>query len=62
MVRLGVVGCGGISKTHVAGFKKLGPGMRVTAGVDIDFGKARAFAGHFRGCRPERDYDRRKPC
>ena len=44
MIRLGLVGCGGIAQGHVRALEDLGPDARVTATVDIDRQRAEEAA------------------
>jgi predicted dehydrogenase len=41
---IGIIGTGGISRAHVAGYRKLGDAVRLVAVADIDLGRARAAA------------------
>jgi predicted dehydrogenase len=41
---IGIIGTGGISRAHVAGYRKLGDQARLAAVADIDLGRARAAA------------------
>ena len=51
MIRLGVVGCGNISRSHAAAWNRLSDRMKVTAGVDIDLERAESFASNFDSCQ-----------
>lgn len=55
-IRLGIVGCGGMSKAHAGGLADLADRMSVTATVDIDEQRAREAAGLFSGARAATDY------
>ena len=41
---IGIIGTGGISRSHIAGYRKLGESVRLVAVADIDLGRARAAA------------------
>ncbi|MFA9477767.1 Gfo/Idh/MocA family protein [Phycisphaerales bacterium AB-hyl4] len=58
MIRLGIIGCGGMSRSHAACYHNLGPDrVRVTATVDIDPDCARSAAEAFgEGTRAATDY------
>src|SRR3982750_372994 len=45
-VRVGIVGCGNIAKTHATGLAALSEG-ELAAACDVDEGRARAFASQF---------------
>jgi len=55
-VRLGIVGCGGMSKAHLHGFYDLDERMQVTALVDVMPEKAAAAAALFAGARAVTDF------
>ncbi|MCY3018872.1 MAG: Gfo/Idh/MocA family oxidoreductase [Planctomycetota bacterium] len=44
MVRLAIIGCGGMAATHRAQFGELGSRLKVTAAVDLDLNRAREAA------------------
>jgi predicted dehydrogenase len=46
MIRLGVIGCGGMSANFAARVNAIADRLRITAAVDTDLGKARQFASH----------------
>lgn len=58
MIRLGIIGCGGMSRSHAASYQNLGRDrLRVTATVDVDLERARAAAEAFgEGTRAATDY------
>jgi predicted dehydrogenase len=55
-LRLGIVGCGGMSKNFAATFASVGPGLAMTAAVDIDPDRAQDAANLFPGARAATDY------
>jgi len=55
-VRLALVGCGGMARTHVARFAKVRERMELVAAVDLVLERAQAVAEHFPGARAVRDY------
>ena len=56
MVRLGVIGCGGMSDVHSKRFYKLSDRMNITAAVDIIEERAQEFAKQFSEARVATDY------
>lgn len=56
MIRIGLIGCGGMSGAHTKRFHKLGARMKVTACVDVIEERARAAAQLFPGARAATDY------
>jgi predicted dehydrogenase len=56
MIRLGIVGCGGISQGWTEAAESLSHGSRVTAAVDTVIERARETATHFPGARAETDF------
>ncbi len=50
MFRIGVIGCGRISKVYLSAFAAMGDTVRVCYCVDKRIERARAFAEHFEGC------------
>ncbi len=55
-VRLGIVGCGGMSRAHARGLGDLADRVTVTATVDIDEQRARQAAELFPGAKAATDY------
>ncbi|MCC7492430.1 MAG: Gfo/Idh/MocA family oxidoreductase [Fimbriimonadaceae bacterium] len=55
-LRLALVGCGGISKAHLAGFRALGELGQVTVCCDLDPAAAAARAAELPGARAAVDY------
>lgn len=56
MIKIGVVGCGGIAKAHESYLSDLSPLGKLTALVDIDIEKAKAAAEHMDGVKVAADY------
>jgi predicted dehydrogenase len=55
MIRLALVGCGGIARGHIEAYKAMAPHCRLEFCVDVDEARARAFAVEA-GCRWATDY------
>jgi len=55
MIRLAVIGCGGMSRAHVGRFNQ-GGRSRVVATVDVDEERAQQAASHFEGAKAVTDY------
>lgn len=55
MLRLAIIGCGGMAETHFAGFGDV-DGIEVTATVDVEADRAAAAADRFDAARPATDY------
>ena len=55
-IRLGLIGCGGMSKSHLRRFHLLAPRLQLAAAVDTEAEKAREVADHVDGVRPATDY------
>ena len=51
MLRVGMIGCGGIAGAHIAGFLLLSERVRITAVCDVDEGRARNAAERAGGAR-----------
>jgi predicted dehydrogenase len=49
LFRIGVIGCGRISKVYLSAFAAMGDTVRVCYCVDKRIERARAFAAHFEG-------------
>ena len=47
--RIGIIGCGGMAKSHASRFEDVLDRIEVTAVVDIDRGKAQAVADIIKG-------------
>jgi len=43
-IRLGLIGCGGMARSHVSRFNRLSSRLRLTAAVDLDLSRAMAVA------------------
>lgn len=56
MLRLGIVGCGGIASGHVSQLKDSLPPGTITALVDIEESRAQAAAQYFPGAKAYTDY------
>lgn len=55
MIRCGIIGCGVISGTHLAGYRQI-PGVEVTGFCDLILPRAEKLAGSCPGARCFRDY------
>ena len=55
-VRLALVGCGGMSRSHLRRFHVLSDRLELAAAVDVDAGKAAAVAEMVPGVRTASDY------
>lgn len=55
-IRLGLIGCGGMSQTHLRRFHVLADRLELKAAVDTDLAKAQAVAQHFPGLLTATDY------
>ncbi|MGI6083256.1 MAG: Gfo/Idh/MocA family protein [Limnochordia bacterium] len=56
LIRLGIVGCGGMSRSHARGLGSLADQIKVTATVDIDEERAQKAAELFPGAKAATDY------
>jgi predicted dehydrogenase len=56
MIRLAIIGCGGMSQGWAEAAEALAERVRVTAAVDTDIERARDTAGRFAGARAEADF------
>jgi predicted dehydrogenase len=55
MLKMAIIGCGGMARAHVSRFSQ-GDRARVVATVDTDLDRAREAASHFEGARAVADY------
>jgi predicted dehydrogenase len=55
-IRLALIGCGGMSQTHLRRFHVLKDRLELKAAVDTDIARARAVAEHFPGLIAAADY------
>lgn len=55
-IKLGIIGCGGMSNAHMKGFHELTNQMIVTAAVDIIPERAQKMADSIDGCKAATDY------
>ena len=55
-IRLGLIGCGGMSKAHLRRFEALSSRLQLTAVVDIEEERAAAVASEFPGARVATDF------
>ena len=55
-IRLALIGCGGMSQTHLRRFHVLADRLELKAAVDSDLEKAQAVAQHFPGLVAATDY------
>ena len=46
-LKVGIIGCGGISNSHMSGYKALGDAVEVVACCDINFEKAQEYAARY---------------
>ena len=46
-LRVGIIGTGGISRSHMAGYSKLGDRVEVVAACDIDEAKLTAYCKQY---------------
>ena len=46
-LKVGIIGCGGISNSHMHGYLKLGDAVEIAACCDINFEKAKEYAGRY---------------
>ena len=55
-IRLGLIGCGGMSKAHLRRFEALSSRLQLTAAVDSEEERAAAVASEFAGIRVATDF------
>ena len=55
-IRLGLIGCGNMSKTHLRRFQALSSRLQLAAAVDLEEGRAAAVASEFAGARVATDF------
>ena len=56
-LKIGIIGCGGISNMHMGGYRALGDRVEVVAACDIDENKLKAYAARYNIPRTYTDYN-----
>ncbi|MGN1410195.1 MAG: Gfo/Idh/MocA family protein [Eubacteriales bacterium] len=56
-LKVGIIGCGGISNMHMGGYRALGDRVEVVAACDIDENKLKAYAARYGIPRTYTDYN-----